>query len=153
MNALTGAHKKVGDYPFTTLEPNLGDLFGFVIADIPGLIENSSLGKGLGFKFLRHIKRSNILLHCLSLEDENIIKAYNTIRKEIKDYGEGLSEKPELIALTKSDLASQERIIQAKALLTEELGSKAIFTVSIKNSTSVKELSDGLVKILRDLNT
>jgi GTP-binding protein len=152
LNVLTGTSKKVGDYPFTTLEPNLGNLFGFIIADVPGLIEDSSLGKGLGFKFLRHIKRSKILLHCVSLENKDIIKAYKTVRKEIKDYSEDLSKKPQLIAITKSDLASEEEIVKIKNLLKREANSKTIFIVSIKNPESVKKMSDELIKILRNLN-
>src|SRR5581483_3677046 len=76
LNALTNANSKVGSYPFTTLEPDLGDMFGYIIADIPGLIEGASQGKGLGHKFLRHIKRTKMILHCVAADNEDILGAY-----------------------------------------------------------------------------
>src|SRR3989344_3543267 len=86
LNALTGSTGKVAPYAFTTLDPNLGALYGFIIADIPGLIEGASTGKGLGFKFLRHIARTKMLLHCISLESENPEGEYETVRKELVQF-------------------------------------------------------------------
>ena len=83
LNELTSARAKVGAYQFTTLEPNLGDFYGFILADIPGLIEGASGGKGLGTKFLRHIVRTKLLLHCISLDQEHLMKVYATVRKEL----------------------------------------------------------------------
>jgi len=79
---LTRAEGKVGNYAFTTLDPNLGALYGFVLADIPGLIEGASDGKGLGFKFLRHIARTKLLVHCISLESRDPFVEYKVVRKE-----------------------------------------------------------------------
>lgn len=107
LNALTKAEAKVAAYPFTTLEPNLGDFYGLIIADIPGLIEGASEGKGLGTKFLRHIKRTNILIHCLSAESEDLEKDYSVIRSELMKYAPGLEGKKEYIFLTKTDLVSE----------------------------------------------
>ncbi len=96
LNALTGARSKVGNYNFTTLEPHLGALpGGVIIADIPGLIEGASDGKGLGTKFLRHIERTGILVHCISAESASVAKDYKIIRKEIEGHSVNLGKKPE----------------------------------------------------------
>src|SRR3989344_995395 len=108
LNALTRATAKVGNYAFTTLEPNLGALYGFTLADIPGLIEGASAGKGLGHKFLRHISRTRLLLHCISVENTDYLKAYETIRHELAFYSDALIKKDEIIVLTKTDMASRE---------------------------------------------
>src|SRR5206468_1006324 len=98
LNAITNANAQVGSYAFTTLEPNLGALKGgFILADIPGLIEGASEGKGLGHKFLRHVKRTTMLLHLISLENEDVEKVYQTVRQELEKYGEGLTDKKEVI--------------------------------------------------------
>src|SRR3989344_6097331 len=121
LNALTGASAKVGVYAFTTLDPNLGALYGFVLADIPGLIEGASAGKGLGSKFLRHIARTSVLLHCVSLESEKPLQDYETVRDEISSFGDGeLSKKPELIILTKSDTCAPARIESIKKEFTKK---------------------------------
>jgi len=147
INELTNSKSKIGAYQFTTLEPALGDMYGFIIADIPGLIEGASEGKGLGHKFLRHIKRTKVLLHCLSLENEDCVKAYKVIRNELKDYSEDLSEKKEVIILTKTDLIDEKKLTSVKKKL-EKLN-KNILTVTVYDNKSVKELKDNLIKILR----
>ncbi|HSE56504.1 MAG TPA: GTPase ObgE, partial [Candidatus Paceibacterota bacterium] len=90
LNALTNATAKVGDYPFTTLDPNLGDMFGFIVADIPGLIEGASEGKGLGHKFLKHVTRTKILAHLVSFENQNLMKAYEAVREELGKFDQTL---------------------------------------------------------------
>lgn len=110
LNELTKANVKVANYEFTTLEPNLGALEGVIIADIPGLIEGASSGRGLGIKFLKHIKRTKALAHCISLESENLEKDYAIIRKELGDYDPELLSKQEIIILTKSDLVDKKII-------------------------------------------
>ncbi len=147
LNVLSHAKAKVGDYKFTTLEPNLGELYGFIIADIPGLIEGASKGKGLGHAFLRHIKRTKMIIHCLSLENENIVEAYKTIRKELESYGETLPEKKEIVLLTKTDLVSPE--VLKDALKKIKKINKDVYAVSILDDTAIKKLKDTLVKILR----
>lgn len=149
LNALTNAKAKIGSYAFTTLEPNLGEFHGYIVADIPGLIEGASEGKGLGHKFLRHVRRTRTLLHCISLENEDIKETYKTIRTELKKYSPELSDKPELILLTKSDMVSEEvlkgRLSQAKKL------SNAVFPVTILDDGSVKKLRDALIRFVSEL--
>ncbi|NTV22427.1 MAG: GTPase ObgE [Candidatus Yonathbacteria bacterium] len=136
LNALTHADAKVGAYDFTTLEPNLGVMYGIVLADIPGLIEGASEGKGLGHKFLRHVRRTHILAHCVSCEHDDITSAYHTIREELKRYDETMCEKPEILILTKTDMCSpeelSEKIKEAKKL------SQHVETVTLYDDESVK---------------
>jgi len=148
LNALTNARAQVGSYAFTTLEPNLGALKGgFILADIPGLIEGASEGKGLGHKFLRHIKRTKVVLHLISLEEKAIISTYKTIREELSQYGQGLDDKKEIIILTKTDMVDKKNI--DKAIATLKKFNKNIKTVSVLDDKSVKDLSDYLVKNLK----
>lgn len=149
LNALTNAAAKVGSYEFTTLEPNLGALYAFILADIPGLIEGASEGKGLGHAFLRHIRRTKILLHCVSLENEDVLKAYDTIRAELKEFDATLAEKKEIVVLTKTDAVSADALKKAKASIKKR--NKDILTVTILDDVAIKSLSDDLIKILRNL--
>lgn len=96
LNSLTKAHSKVGHYSFTTLEPHLGELKGYILADIPGLIEGASSGRGLGTKFLRHIERTGFMLHLVSAEQEKPYDTYREVRKELEAYDRGLSSKEEI---------------------------------------------------------
>ncbi len=157
LNALTNAQAKVGDYAFTTLDPNLGAFYGFIIADIPGIIEGASEGKGLGIKFLKHVKRTKMLAHLVSLENEKPLKVYKEIRKELEVYDkkndlslDGLAEKEEIIILTKTDIVEDKKSITKKVKEFEKLG-KPVFTLSLFDDNSVKEFHDELVKILRKL--
>jgi len=146
LNTITGAKAKIADYPFTTLEPNLGVLYGFILADIPGLIEGASVGKGLGHKFLRHTKRTKMLLHLVSLENEDVMNAYETVRKELKEYDEILAQKKEIIILTKTDTVDSKTVQE----ITKKLSEKGeVYTVSIYDDESLKILTDGIVKTLR----
>jgi len=105
--AVSAAKPKIADYPFTTLHPNLGvariDGRELVIADIPGLIEGAHEGVGIGDRFLGHVERTGVLLHLVSAQEESPAKAYRTVRTELAAYGNGLSEKPEILALSKAD--------------------------------------------------
>ncbi len=160
LNALTNAEAKVGDYPFTTLDPNLGDFFGYIIADIPGLIEGASEGKGLGVKFLRHIKRTKMIAHLVSFENSapangtSMMKSYKEIRKELANYDrsldlgdEGLSAKDEIIILTKTDTVDPK--VVAKKVADFKKISKNVFALSLYDDKMVKKFSDALVKILK----
>jgi GTP-binding protein len=148
LNAITNASAKIGSYQFTTLDPNLGDFFGYTIADIPGLIEGASDGKGLGIKFLKHIKRTKMLAHLVSLENEKPMVVYKEIRKELGSYDKSLLEKDEVIILTKTDIIEDKNKIEKikKEFLKLE---KPVFTLSLYDDESVKKLADDLVKILR----
>ena len=126
-----------GAFPFTTLEPSLGSFYGLVLADIPGLIEGAASGKGLGHKFLRHIERTRTLIHCISVEESDPLKAYEIVKKELELYNKAIVEKPEIILLTKTDLVTEEELktkikmlkkvsneVQAVSVISEELLSK-----------------------------
>ncbi|MBU1117757.1 GTPase ObgE [Patescibacteria group bacterium] len=143
LNELTHANARVANYSFTTLEPNLGVMKGGqIIADIPGLIEGASDGKGLGIKFLKHIERTRIIVHCLSCESQDLKKDYQTVRQEIKNYSSVLAEKPEIIILTKSDLLDPSDLKKLQKSL------KAKLSVSIIDTESLKSLNDLIVKNL-----
>lgn len=148
LNAVTNATAKIGDYQFTTLDPNLGDLFGYIIADIPGLIEGASEGKGLGTKFLRHIKRTKMIAHLVSFENEDMMNTYETIRNELKTYDTELAHRDEIILLTKTDVVDKETIEKKRAEF-EKLG-KSVFTISLYDDESIKHIKDELVKMLRE---
>lgn len=148
LNSLTKAHAKIGAYQFTTLDPNLGDLYGYIIADIPGLIEGASEGKGLGTKFLKHIKRTKILAHLVSFENgDEMMNVYKSIRKELKSFDPELIEKDEIIILTKTDV-TDEKTVQKKVKEFVKL-KKPVFTISLYDDESVKSFSDELIKILK----
>ncbi|MBI4092697.1 MAG: GTPase ObgE [Candidatus Kerfeldbacteria bacterium] len=142
LNELTKARARVGEYPFTTLEPNLGMLDGLVVADIPGLIAGASKGKGLGIKFLRHIERTKLIAHCLSLEHLNLMKAYKVVRKELEDYGRNLSIKPEIIILTKTDIVTAAVLQEAQQAFKNS--GYDVFSCSIFDLASIEELSQKL---------
>src|SRR3989344_4153192 len=151
LNALTNARSKVAEYHFTTLEPYLGVLGnGAVIADIPGIIEGANEGRGLGAKFLRHIERTHILAHIISCEsgDTNtIVKDYNTIRNELTKYGRGLSDKKEIIVLSKVDMIDDIKRNDIITKLTDEVGNTVI-PVSVYDDVLIKKLHDAFVKLI-----
>lgn len=149
LNALTRASAKTADYAFTTLEPNLGECFGFIIADIPGLIEGASEGRGLGHKFLRHVRRTKMLAHLVSLENENPIAVYETVRKELEAYDTELSKKNEIIILTKTDMVPPERIKEVETEIKKKNPDSRIFTISILDDAVMKEFQDELLKLLK----
>ncbi len=141
LNALTGAHSKVGNYAFTTLEPALGVLpGGKIIADIPGLIEGAHEGKGLGDKFLKHIARTGMIAHVISAENDDVAAAYNTIHDELAAYSKDLINKKEIIVLSKYDMVDADALAEKKAAL-EKIS---------KNITVVSAFDDASLKVLRD---
>ena len=149
LNSLTRAKAKIGNYAFTTLSPNLGDFYGFIIADIPGLIEGASEGKGLGHKFLRHIARTKMILHCISAEHEKPKEVYNIAYNELKKHDQNLLHKPEVILFTKTDVIDSKKLESNIKLFKKS--HKDVLSVSIIDDQSIKKLSDELVKILRKL--
>jgi GTP-binding protein len=115
ISAISAARPKIADYPFTTLEPNLGivqykDYSGFTVADIPGIIEGAHEGKGLGLKFLRHIERTKILAFLIDITSEDYEKDYKILQNELKSYSKKLAQKPRLLVLSKSDLVEESEI-------------------------------------------
>jgi GTP-binding protein len=131
---VTRARPKIADYPFTTLHPNLGvaalDGREFIIADIPGLIEGAHEGVGLGDRFLGHVERTRVLLHLVSAREEDVAKAYKTVRKELKLYGEGLTDKPEIVALSQTDTVSEEERDEKAAALQKAARRKPLLLSS-----------------------
>ncbi len=117
LNELTNAQSKVGNYPFTTLEPNLGVYYELILADIPGLIEGSSQGKGLGDKFLRHIERTEILFHLVPADSEDPAHDYTIIRNELGAHNPELLTKKEYLFLSKSDMVTEPELNEKLALL------------------------------------
>lgn len=152
INALTNAKSKVAAYHFTTLDPHLGAFYGFIIADIPGIIEGASEGKGLGTKFLKHIERTKAIAHVISLESETILQDYETIRKELTDHDAELAEKDEIIIFTKSDMVDEKQLKEKLKVMSKITKGKQVFVVSAYDDATVKELSDGLVRYLRSVS-
>ena len=150
LNALTRAKSKVGDYPFTTLGPNLGDFYGHILADIPGLIEGASSGRGLGIKFLKHVERTGILLHLVSADQDDPIAAYGEVHKEIELFGHGLAKKREIIILSKIDLISRGECETKMQLLARETG-REVLKVSVKDPEALKAFADRL-SLINSLN-
>ena len=147
LNEITNANIKIGDYPFTTLEPNLGVLNGKVLADIPGLIEGASEGKGLGHKFLKHIEKVKLLLHCISCESDDPLKDYKIIREELKKFNPDLLNKKEMILLTKSDLKETERSPLAARTKLKKIGEKEVIPISIHDWDSIQILTKILSEV------
>ena len=139
LNELTNTNVKTALYHFTTLSANLGVLPNKkILADIPGLIEGASEGRGLGIKFLKHIQKVDLLLHCISLESTHPLKDYKIVKKELGKFSKDLLEKEEIIVLTKSDLVNIERLKAAKKSV-KILGKRVIVT-SIHDRKSLKNL-------------
>lgn len=143
LNALTRARSKVGAYPFTTLDPHLGDFYGFLLADIPGLIEGASDGRGLGSKFLRHVERTKYIAHLVSAEQEDVVAAYRAIRDELEAFGSELTKKPEIIVLSKVDAVSPSELEEKKKALAKASG-QDVLTVTILDDEQLKAFSDRL---------
>ena len=141
LNELTRANSKVANYPFTTLEPNLGAYYELILADIPGLIEGASQGKGLGAKFLRHVERTKILFHLVSAESKDAAKDYKTIKKELSLHNKELAEKPEYVFLTKSDAVAPAEIKKKIAALRKvRKGMRGVLAVSIHDWDSIEKV-------------
>ncbi len=146
-NELTNAKSKVANYKFTTLEPCLGVYFELVLADIPGLIEGASGGKGLGIKFLRHIERTNSLFHLISAESADPVFDYKTIRAELGTYNKKLLEKPEYVFMTKSDTISAAELKDKLAML--EKNNISALPISIHDMDSLKKIEEILRQIIK----
>ena len=148
ISAVTKAKPKIADYPFTTLKPQLGvayiDNQNFVIADIPGLIKDANIGKGLGHRFLKHIERCGLILHLIDIADSDITQNYLTIKEELKQYSVNTSKKKEIIVLNKCDLLDQDEIDLKIQELRMIIKRKKIFTISVANK-------EGLTDILREI--
>jgi len=139
INELTNTHVKTARYHFTTLSANLGVLPNKkIIADIPGLIEGASQGRGLGTKFLKHIQKVSLLLHCISADSSDPVRDYKIIRKELGNFDKKLLEKKVIILITKSDLVSLSKLNVAKTKLNKF--KRNVINTSIHDASSIKKL-------------
>jgi GTP-binding protein len=149
--ASSRAKPKIADYPFTTLKPQLGvvgvDDREFVLADIPGLIEGAHEGAGLGDRFLGHVERCGVLLHLVDGTQDDVAEAYRVIRTELAEYGNGLEEKPEILALNKIDALSDEEIAEKRAALEEASGGD-VRLLSGATGNGVREILGELLQMI-----
>jgi len=156
INRLSNAKAEVAPYPFTTVKPNLGvvgfdDLYSFVIADIPGLIEGAHKGKGLGHEFLRHIERTKVLAYVLDVSDfrdRDPLEAFEILRKELKEYSPELLEKPQVVILNKIDALSDKKYLETLKEIFEKKYHLKVFTTSGLTGEGLEELKYGLREIL-----
>lgn len=150
--AVSAARPKIADYPFTTLHPQLGVVRlnateEFVLADLPGLIEGAAEGAGLGTRFLGHVERCKVLLHLVDGSAADPARAYRTIRRELAEYGHGLEDRPELVALNKADaMTPQARIARVKAL--SRAAGKPVMLISGASGEGVPELLRALADMI-----
>ena len=149
--AVSGAHPKIGDYPFTTVHPNLGVVYvdgeEFVLADLPGLIEGASAGAGLGTRFLGHVERCRVLLHLVDGTEADVAGAYATVRREVEAYGGGLAEKPEMVALNKSDALTAEETAEKVSELAAASGGE-VRVISGHSGDGLKPLLGELLAVI-----
>jgi len=146
LNTLTAARSRVANYPFTTLEAHLGSYYGLIIADIPGLIEGASEGKGLGFKFLKHIARTETIFHLLAADSDDVVRDYGIVRKELENYDAKLAEKREYVLLTKCDEVDGAAIKEKLAKLQKR--KIRALPISIIDDASLEPVK----KILNEIN-
>ena len=151
---LSAAQPEIAPYPFTTLQPNLGivpfsDYRSFVMADLPGIIEKASEGKGLGFRFLRHIERNSVLAFVISAEEEDISLAFRRLKGELLAYKAELNEKEQLIVITKSDLLDEAASTRLRSTCPKEV---AHYMVSSHRCQGIEELKNMLWKVVQQQN-
>lgn len=158
LSMVTSARPKIADYHFTTLEPNLGVVKteygdGFVLADIPGIIEGASEGIGLGLRFLRHIERTRLLLHVIDVsgsEGRDPVEDFKTINKELKKYSEKLSTRKQIIVANKIDVMQDESLYENLEKLAKE-NNMEIFKISAATGVGLKELFTHVSKVVKTL--
>jgi GTP-binding protein len=157
LSVLTSATPKIADYEFTTLKPNLGiveyrDYRSFVIADIPGIIEGASEGKGLGHYFLRHIERNSILLFIISVDSKDVKKEYDILRNELVKYNPELLDKKFAIAISKADLLDDELYRELQTEMIKNFPKTLFYIISSISNKNLTELKDGLWNLLNSEN-
>ncbi|MDQ3247260.1 MAG: GTPase ObgE [Pseudomonadota bacterium] len=149
LNAVTNADAKIGDYPFTTLRPQLGVVrhkgVEFVLADIPGLIEGAAEGAGIGDRFLGHVERTRVLLHLVDANGEDPVEAWRVVRGELDAYGAGLEDKAEVLALSRCDLVEPQLLEEVRAALEEAAGTPP-FPISAPLGEGMGSLLDQIVE-------
>ncbi|MCH2479916.1 MAG: GTPase ObgE [Flavobacteriales bacterium] len=153
LSVLSSAKPKIANYEFTTLKPNLGivsmsDYRSFVMADIPGIIEGASEGKGLGHYFLRHIERNSILLYVIPVDTKDLKKEFDILNNELKKYNPELIDKDFAVFFSKSDLMDQELLLELEIIIKYQFKEIPYFIGSSINMNGIKNLKEGLWKIL-----
>lgn len=156
LSVISHAKPKIADYPFTTLTPQLGvvrldQTREFVAADLPGLIEGASTGRGLGDRFLGHVERCRVLIHMIDGSQENVEEAYNTIREEIKTYGHGLRDKPEIVVLNKVDVLSSQEC-EGKMKKLEKCARGSLLSLSAVTQQGLRPLLEKVWFLLAQKN-
>jgi GTP-binding protein len=154
LSSVSAARPKIADYPFTTMEPQLGivsyrDSRSFVMADIPGIIEGASEGKGLGLRFLRHIERNAVLLFMVPADADDITREYEILLKELEHFNPQLMDKPRVLAISKSDMLDDELIAEIEPLLPTDLPHVFISSVT---GLGIANLKDELWRAINDEN-
>lgn len=152
LSVLTAARPKIANYPFTTLHPNLGVFYvydrEYVIADLPGLIEGASEGVGLGHRFLGHAERCRVILHLIDGTTEDVVESYKTIESELKNYGEKLLKKPEIVVLNKIDSLSEEEV-KEKVKLLKKASKKEVIAISGVAKLGLEDLKKAIVEVMK----
>jgi GTP-binding protein len=160
ISRISAAKPKIADYPFTTLEPNLGvvtvgeepDEESFVVADVPGLIEGAHLGQGLGTQFLRHIERTRLLVHLVDVSDASgrpdPVEDFKVINRELANFGHGLEDKPMMVVATKLDVANPEKLKKLSAHVKRR--KLEFHAISAVTGQGIEELKWAIAKRLRD---
>lgn len=153
LSVISNAKPEIADYPFTTLVPNLGVVdhrdFTFLVADIPGLIEGASQGKGLGDEFLRHVERTAVLLHLVDAASEDPAAAYRTIQGELKAYPGDLTSKPQIVVLTKVETIDDKRLAAVKKMWPKLVDGQTLFVISAQAHRGLDQLLDAVVPLVR----
>ena len=155
LSVITAAKPKIADYAFTTLKPNLGivdyrEYKSFVMADIPGIIEGASEGRGLGHHFLRHIERNSVLLFLLSTESEDLVNQYEVLLNELKNYNPELLDKQRIIAVSKSDLVDDKTKLKIKKNISKNIKDVPFEFISSVSNIGLVEIKDLLWKVLNE---
>ncbi|MBD5405698.1 GTPase ObgE [bacterium] len=152
LSVLTAARPKIANYPFTTLHPNLGVFYvydkEYVIADLPGLIEGASDGVGLGHRFLGHAERCRVILHLIDGTSEDVVESYKTIEAELKNYGEKLLKKPEIVVLNKIDSLSEDEV-KEKVKLLKKASRKEVIAISGVAKIGLDDLKRAIVEVMK----
>lgn len=152
--SITRAKPKIADYPFTTLAPQLGVVYNrdeeFVLADLPGLIENAHLGAGLGHRFLGHVERCGVVIHLIDGTVEDVVESYQTIRHELAEYGFGIAEKAEVIGLNKCDALNKEEIKEKLAALAAVSPHANIYPISGFAHQGIEPLLDKVLEYIHE---
>ena len=151
LSRVSSAKPKIADYPFTTLNPQLGMVrvkgSDFVVADLPGLIEGAHEGAGLGVRFLGHAERTSVILHLIDGTESAVVRAYRTIRSELASYGHGLAEKPEIVVLNKSDAVTKPMLARKRVALEKASGQK-VLVMSGVSGEGIDDVLGALAKVV-----